>query len=196
MTKTMSKPWERLVHRIATALAAISISLCAIAVILWPLSYATGVQLSVRNGAGTRYALLTVPSQFGLVTVTGEARAQATISGATQSFGSSNTLISGSHDMVHWFWEKPSTNSFWFGSGTGNAIVNFPEANASFKTTYKATYIPIWLVVLITFAGPMLWYRARLRRQYRIENDLCVYCGSDMSSSPYHCPSCGKEQQW
>jgi len=191
----MSKPFERLVHRIATILAVVSMALSVIAVILLLLSYATGVQVSLRNGAGTRYALVTVPGQFGLVTIKGEARALPGVNGATQSFGSTAPL-SATHDMLHWFWQPPISSKFGFGSSDGTAMVEFPEVNSTFKTTYHGSFIPIWLIILITFTGPMLWYKARLRRSYRIENDLCVYCGSDMSTSPYRCPRCGKEQQW
>jgi hypothetical protein len=192
----MNKSVERLKRQIATGLSVVSIVLCALTAILWPLSYATGVQLSVRNGAGTRYAIITVPGSIGWAVVRGEARALPSLDGGAKAFGSDAAPLSSGKDKIRWFWQKPPHSTFGFGSDSGSETVYFGEVNDSFKCTYSANFMPIWLLTILTFIGPILWYQARRRRQYRMENDLCLYCGADMSASPYRCPKCGKEQPW
>jgi len=192
----MNKPWERFKVRAATTFSIASILICAITIILWPLSYASGLQLSIRNGAGTRYALITVPGRIGVAVVHGEARAWVSIDGCTKSFGSEASPLPNTQDKLRWFWRLPANTKYGFASDQGAGTVYFGEVNDSFKCDYASRFIPIWLVSIFTFIGPVLWYQARRRRQYRIDNDLCTYCGADMSASPYRCPKCGKEQPW
>ncbi len=192
----MNKQLERVRHRIATWLSVISILICAITVILWPLSYATGVQLSVRNGAGTRYALLTTPGQVGLAVVKGEPPALVSVDGCTKELGADASSLLNTHDKLRWFWRQPTNGAMGFASDSGSDKVDFGEVNHSFVCSYSSHFMPIWLVSILTFIGPIMWYKARQRRQYRLENDLCVYCGADMTASPYRCPGCGKEQIW
>ncbi len=192
----MNKQWERLKVRFATWLSAISIVICVITVMLWPLSYMSGVQLSIRNGAGVRYALLTVPGQIGLAVVHGEPPASPSLDGCAKSFGAGVLPSSNTRDKLRWFWQRPAHSTVGFGTDQGSDTVYFGEVNASFKCDYMTHFAPTWAVSLLTLIIPVMWYRARQRRQFRIDNDLCMYCGSDMSSSPYRCPKCGKEQPW
>ena len=192
----MNKQFEKFRHRVATWLSVISILICAITVILWPLSYASGVQLSIRNGAGTRYALLTTPGQIGLAVVRGEPRASVSIDGGTKPLGANASLVSNTRDKLRWFWRRPVDSKFGFAADQGGEKVYFGEVNDWMVCSFTAHFMPTWLLSILTFIGPILWYKARQRRQYRLENDLCVYCGADMTTSPYRCPGCGKEQIW
>ncbi len=192
----MNKQWERAKIRIATVLSAVSIAICAISIILLPLSFVSGVQLSLRNGAGVRYALLTVPGRIGLSIVHGEPRALVSLDGCTKSFGSDADPLPNTQDKLRWFWRVPASGKVGFTSDKGTGTVYFGEVNDSFKCDYASHFVPTWLLSIITFIGPILWYRARRLRQHRVEHDLCTYCGADMSASPYRCPKCGKERPW
>lgn len=188
----MTKQFERIRLRILATLAILSISLCLIATILWPISYRTGVQLSVRNGAGARYAVVTTPGEMGLVVVWGEPRNAIALNGLTHSFGVPSAA---STDPLRWFWVDPETR-FGFGRSEGEATIMYQEIKNASQVSAKGWHVPIWLVSLVTFAGPTWWYFARRRREYRLDNGLCMYCGTDMSASPYRCPACGKEPPW
>src|SRR5690349_4045809 len=102
----MNKQFERVRLRILATLAVLSITLCAVATVLWPISYATGVQLSVRNGKGVRYALVTVPGSLGLVVTTGEPPDRVSFDAGTKSFG---TPTSTPTDPIRWYWNRPDT---------------------------------------------------------------------------------------
>lgn len=192
----MNRQWERLKIRIATYLSAVSIVICATSIILWPLSYVTGVQLSIRNGAGVRYALLTVPGRIGLTVVRGEPRAWVSLDGGAKSFGSDTNPLPNTQDKLRWFWRPPTSGKLGFATDNGEGTIFFGEVNDSFTCSYASHFMPTWLLTIITFIGPILWWRARRLRQYRADNDLCTYCGTDMSASPYRCPKCGKERPW
>lgn len=192
----MNKQFERYKLRLLAWLSVISILICITTVILWPLSYATGVQLSVRNGAGTRYAILTTPGQIGLAVVRGEPPAWISMDGGAKPLGSAGSTLTNTNDKLRWFWRPPPQGTLGFAADQGSGTIYFGEVNASVKCDYSSHFMPIWLVSILTAVGPILWYKARQRRQYRLENDLCIYCGSDMSTSPYRCPGCGKEPQW
>jgi hypothetical protein len=188
----MNKHFERVRLRILATLAILSISLCLIATILWPISYASGVQLSVRNGKGGRYALVTTPGSMGLIVADGEPRDAVSLNGLTRSFG--GTAASAT-DPLRWYWTVPSTR-FGFGTSESSATIMYEEIKATSKVSAKGWYVPTWLIALLAFLGPTWWYLARRRREYRLENGLCMFCGTDMSASPYRCPSCGKEPPW
>src|SRR5882757_3841099 len=139
----MNKQWERFKLRTTAWLSTISIVICAITIILWPLSYASGVQLSMRNGKGTRYALLTVPGQIGLSVVTGEPPAWVSLDGCAKSFGSSSSPTPNTRDKLRWFWQRPADSKLGFGSDHGSATVDFGEVNAAFPCEYMARFVPI-----------------------------------------------------
>lgn len=188
----MNKQLERIRLRILAALSIVSISVCVITFFLWPLSYATGVQVSLRNGAGTRYAILTTPGQIGWVRVVGEPRNEVELlTVRSRSFSATEAVAT---DPFRWFWTPPQ--SYWFGSTEGATTINYQEVKAPMAVQMNGGFMPIWLVSLLTFAGPTWWYLARRRREYRLDHGLCMYCGTDMSASPYRCPACGKEQPW
>jgi hypothetical protein len=192
----MNKRWEKIKIRICTWLSVLSVTICVITIILWPLSYATGVQASVRNGAGTRYALITVPGAIGWAVVRGEARAWPSFDGCARHFGAAASTIANTNDKLRWFWRAPAASHAGFASDAGSGMIYFGEVNDSFACQYTAHFMPIWLLSLLAFIGPAMWYKSRQRRQYRIDNDLCIFCGTDMTASPYRCPACGKEKQW
>ncbi len=192
----MNRKWERTKIRIATSLSAASIAICAISIILWPLSYVTCVQLSIRNGAGARYALLTIPGRVGLTVIRGEPPALVSLDACTKSFGSDTNPLPNTQDKLRWFWQLPSASKLGFATDQGKGTVYFGEVNDSFKCSYSSHFMPTWLLSIITFIGPILWWRARRIRQYRADHDLCTYCGTDMATSPYRCPKCGKERPW
>jgi hypothetical protein len=188
----MNKQFERIRLRILATLAILSITLCVVSTLLWPISYATGVQLSVRNGAGTRYAVATVPGSIGLIVVRGEPRGSVSLNGCAKGFGATPASAT---DPLRWFWTRPDTR-FGFGTSEGAATLRYEEINNPMTASYKGWFMPIWLFALLTFIGPTWWYLARRRREYRLENGLCMYCGTDMTASPYRCPACGKEPPW
>lgn len=188
----MNKQFERVRLRILATLAILSIVLCLIATILWPISYASGVQVSVRNGAGGRYALVTTPGSMGLIVVSGEPRDAVAFNALTKSFNAATTSAT---DPLQWYWTRPNTK-FGFGKSQHDATITYPEIKNTVKVKSKGWHVPIWLLALLTFIGPTWWYLARRRREYRLENGLCMYCGTDMSASPYRCPACGKEPPW
>ena len=192
----MNKQWERRKLKIFSTWAAVSIALCALTIIVWPLSYVTGLQLSMRNGAGARYAIVTAPGRIGLAVVHGEVRALFSLDFCTKSFGSAADPLPNTKDKLRWFWRVPTPGKMGFASDQGSDVIYFGEVNDSFKCDYVSHFMPIWLLTIITFIGPMAWYKARRTRQFRVDNDLCTYCGSDMSASPYRCPKCGKERPW
>jgi hypothetical protein len=188
----MNKEFERLKLRIAATLAIVSITLCVIATILWPISYASGVQLAVRNGKGMRYAIATTPGSIGVITVKGEPRDNVTLWVNSRSFGGASAYAM---DANRWYWTRPETKAG-FGSNAGSATLNYDEVNNAMPVSYIGKFMPIWLFAILTFIGPTWWYLARRRREYRLENGLCMFCGADMSASPYRCPACGKEPPW
>ncbi|HVT87421.1 MAG TPA: hypothetical protein VHD56_01100 [Tepidisphaeraceae bacterium] len=47
------------------------------------------------------------------------------------------------------------------------------------------------LLLGITLPLPILWWRRRRLRQYRIQNGLCENCGYDLRESSDRCPECG-----
>lgn len=189
----MNKHLERVKLRILATLAIVSITLCLITVFLWPLSYVTGVQLSIRNGAGTRYALLTTPGQLGVVTVRGEPPDKIELLNIRSRSFNADTAVA--NDPQRWFWVRPSSK-IGFGTSQGESSIYFQEIKRDMTCAYAGYFMPTWLFALIAFAGPTWWYFARRRREYRLETGLCMYCGSDMSASPYRCPDCGKEPPW
>jgi hypothetical protein len=191
----MSKPLQHFFRRVAAILAGISIVICGIFLILWPISYMTGVQFSLRNGAGVRYALLTTPGKVGWAHIRGEPRAEPDLNLCSKHFGG-DAAVSGGGDPLRWFWQPPVHTAFGFGSIGGTAPIWFEEVKKSFLCDYWIDFAPIWLVPVITFLGPMSWWLRRKRREFRQDHGLCVYCGGDMSASPYRCPSCGKEPAW
>ena len=188
----MNKQFERVKLRILATLAVISITICVIATILWPISYGTGVQLSVRNGAGVRYALVTTPGVVGVIVVKGEPRNAISLNGCTKGFGGTPASAT---DPLRWFWILPETK-FGFGSSQGSTTITYEEIKNPMSPSYVGKFMPIWLLALLTFIGPTWWYLARRRRENRLEQGLCMFCGSDMSASPYRCPTCGKEPPW
>jgi hypothetical protein len=188
----MSKELERFKLRIAATLAIASITLCVIATILWPISYASGVQLAIRNGKGIRYAVATTPGSLGLIVVKGEPRDNVTVRLNSRSFGGATTT---SADPDRWYWTRPETKAG-FGNNSGASTITYEEVNNPMTASYVGKFMPIWLFALLTFIGPTWWYLARRRREYRLDNGLCMFCGADMSASPYRCPACGKEPPW
>src|SRR4051812_3816968 len=102
----MNKQFERVRLRILAILAVLSITLCVISTILWPISYATGVQLSIRNGAGVRYALVTTPGELGVIVVRGEPVGSPELNGCAKNFGATTASAS---DPLRWFWTRPET---------------------------------------------------------------------------------------
>jgi hypothetical protein len=188
----MNKEFERIKLRIAATLAIVSIVLCVIGTILWPLSYASGVQLAIRNGKGIRYAFATTPGSIGLIVVKGEPRDSVMLKINSRSFGAASTTAT---DPDRWYWTVPATK-VGFGSNSGSATITYTEVNAAMAVAAAGNFMPIWLFAILTFIGPTWWYLARRRREYRLDNGLCMFCGTDMSASPYRCPACGKEPPW
>jgi hypothetical protein len=188
----MNKEFERLKLKIAATLAIVSISLCVIATILWPISYASGVQVAIRNGKGMRFSFATTPGSIGLIVVKGEPRDNVTVWMNSRSFGGATTTAT---DPNRWYWTRPETKAG-FGANSGPATINYDEVNNAMAVSYVGKYMPLWLFAILTFIGPTWWYLARRRREYRLEHGLCMFCGADMSASPYRCPACGKEPPW
>ncbi len=188
----MNKQLERIRLRIMATLCVISLSICVITFVLWPLSYVTGVQLSMRNGVGRRYTLLTTPGQIGFALVQGEPRGLPELNGCARSFRTEPAIA---RDPLRWFWTRP-TNTAGFGESSGQTTIYFESISNNQKVKFEADFVPIWLVSLLAFVGPTGWYMARRRREKRLDNGQCIYCGTDMSASPYRCPACGKEPPW
>ena len=59
---------------------------------------------------------------------------------------------------------------------------------------FRVISVPYWSIVLVTGAGPALWFASYVRhrrRRLRALAHLCPSCGYDLRATPGRCPECG-----
>jgi len=71
-----------------------------------------------------------------------------------------------------------------------------PPSTVPYKQTKLYEYsvcVPHWLLLLLFFILPHIWFRHFRRQRYRLRNNLCLACGYDLRAHKpgNKCPECG-----
>jgi hypothetical protein len=157
----------RMRWRLFTFAAAVSLMLCVIALMAWPVGYWRRVYVFYRFGA----------TQIGIQTHAG-----------TMSLGVYQyprpTSLSGWGGAVRGLEPDDYEGLFNFGH------LHSPARHAG-DNRHDGWWCPNWFLVALFGATPAVWFaRFRTRREWLLRG-RCRKCGYDLRASPDRCPECG-----
>ena len=169
-------------------LSALSLLLCAAAVVLWAVSYVA------PGGAGRRTWRIGGRPTVGITEV-GFASARGRVAFGTLSREVPGGITTGeTRQAVQWVWGRGALVDFiryreWYGP----LGFEFSRTRGGPGGSGWTVMVPYWALCLLTAIPPA--YRlariGRRRRQERLRLGLCPRCGYDLRATPGRCPECG-----
>ena len=164
-------------RRLPNLLTALSLLLCAAALVGWVQSYRVGYML-LRGGEGTTLEVALGGGRLSL-------------SYGTHTPGLFDQPRAPGWRLLEWFPQYSAPSSFPSALGFAWAT-RHPSPSVH---TFLHLGVPMWFVTLSAAICPVLRARAaraERRREARTRRGQCPRCGYDLRATPGRCPECGR----
>ena len=166
-------------RRFAAIIAAASLLLCLMAVVMWIRCrwwQETLTHVSIDSTNEVKWQIESSNGQISLIRMTGN---------KSQFFGDTPGWHVSRNDMI--IRSGPYVISI-AGSGQRSYYISY-----SGQIHSRGVAAPYWIIVLLTAILPALWFRDHLARRRRLRTGLCRSCGYDLTGNTSGvCPECGE----
>jgi hypothetical protein len=171
--------------RLFNLMAATSLVLCLVTVVLWTRSFASEtILLESHRGQCLIIGIDAVPPK-----VVRESRDAVTLDLFLTDLRSPPPTINGvatprprEHHLLGFTWAR---------GAMGKVVVRSTDNNF-WTPPFWILGVPHWFLALLTIALPLRWLWRRLTTAQRRRSNLCPICGYDLRATPDRCPECGK----
>jgi hypothetical protein len=171
-------------HRLFNLAAAVSLSFCALALVLWVRSYYVRDIIDFGRKGGGSHTAQSILGRVHVVSSLGTGRESGRTIHASDRLSPHaiwNGGMSGYPPRVEWH----------FGCVWQRYSKHLMSVLGVFATERRLVVVPYrWLVALSAVLPAIAVIRA-VRRRHRAVRALCVKCGYDLRATPDRCPECG-----
>ena len=186
-------------RRLLNTLAALSLLLCAAAVVLWVRGYRVAEQAGVRRSDASRrvrteWSVLNSGGGLRLLYHRNVVREQFVYDFFEARRPWRGAYLSAGPPAPMRIWPGPGEGRF-YATGLGFGVEVRKLDPPDYSDHMYSVIVPWWFLVLATALLPARWAvrfgREVLRRRRENARGRCRHCGYDLRATPTQCPECG-----